>query len=309
MTEENKKFPFFIVMQDSLLLLWFTKADAAFGALAVVLLSVVIVMLGIVLQRQSHNKSNSIVQPDSNTPATSPQYTCTMPTTYHSLPYAKLWIVLGDAFIAEPGWLDTLRSTTKLKTGTSVTLLNVARANSSLADQLRSVSESTLYQTAVASSDSVLAFVSYGVGVLEAGGAVASLSDELDLLLFAANMSFSAIVLIDRPDPIFGGVRVPPTYATCPLLNFPTLQTLAEHATLYTTMHLLYKSLAKRRSCAHIETDLALGQYAWPSVQSKDACAFADCQVYNVLGQALLADLVWKCIASTNEHLSARSVV
>jgi hypothetical protein len=228
--------------------------------------------------------------------------------------------VLGDSFAAGSGvnsdsnWLALLQANVRLHTGRSPTLLNAAARGGSLSQQATAVQQSADYARLLQSGDSALVFVSYGLAEMQAIGAqanVGALADELDSL-FASPSNWSAsliapghaaqfsVLLVLRPDPVYGGVRVPPALATCTTalhsLNYPSVDSARLHRAFYDTQRALYNAAQRQRQCALVDVDRALGEFSWPMAATRSSCAFADCESYNALGHTLFADLIWHCI-------------
>lgn len=241
--------------------------------------------------------------PDASTPA------CVAPPGYTApMQYATVWAVLGDEFAAGVGarsgvtWPELLRATAKMRTGAAVApaVLNAAQQGGSLAQQLAAVLGSPEVQRAVDNREGVLLLVSHGVRKLADGAPLYQVADELGAL---ANATAARTVLIAGPDPLWGGTRIDPALAACPpalaALNYPTLATAGAHRQLYAAQRALYTELARRHGWALVDTDAALGRYAWPYAQTPADAAFGDCEHYSELGQGLLADLLWRCMSSS----------
>jgi len=242
-------------------------------------------------------------------PLGSAGYMCQLPAAYTSLPYATTWVVVGDEFAAGFGvdasvsWVALLRATNKVRAGNTPSVLNVAQQGGGIAQQLAAAQDSQELQQALANREGVLVFVSYGVTKLESEGSDALLYELADELALVANLSLVQgvqVLLVMRPDPVYGGVRVPPALQVCPsaleMLNYPTVQTRATHLSVYAGVREAYVDLARSAAVGLVDVDAALGRYAWPFAATRTDSAFADCTLYNSMGQSLLADMLWHCM-------------
>ncbi len=242
-------------------------------------------------------------------------YMCQLPLSYTALPYATTWVIIGDEFAAGAGvdaavsWVSLLRATNKVRSGVQPAVLNVAQQGGSIAQQAAAALSSSALQQALANREGVLVFVSYGVTKLESevgtnyayGDArLYELVDELAPIANLSHIEGVQVVLVMRPDPVYGGVLVPLALQQCPdalaALNYPTLQARAAHLSIYGAVREAYSVLARSEGVGLVEVDAALGRYAWPFAKVRTDCAFADCALYNSMGQSLLADMLWHCM-------------
>lgn len=249
--------------------------------------------------------------------AAAPQ-ACSLPETMRAATYARTWFVLGDEFAAGQGasvsYLSLLQAQARTLTNANPVVVNaVGDANAqSLPDQVDLVRRTTAYRSLLASTQPALVVVSYGAGLLQRqadrGAQDAALSivmEHLAALTSPGNTSLIPpdrtsqfyVLLLSHPDPTHGGVAVPAECATCPSLNHPTLASRTAHREIYASLRLVYAGLAARHGWAWLDTDVALGSYAWPGAPNCAASAFADCYLYNDLGQSLLASETWKCLS------------
>jgi len=250
---------------------------------------------------------------------------CTWPPHYAASAYARYLIAVGDQFAAGAGvdsalnWLALLRGRAHIEVGADVQLLNAAATGQALAAQVAAVRASAQYAALLAAGDTALVVLSYGVDEMAAVGGTANVGAVADVLAAAlrgsaANASdglvapgheaqFQVLLLL-RPDPAAGGVRVPPALMQCAglqrALNYPTLDDYAARLALYGAQRTLCHGEAALHGYGALDVDAALGAYSWARAGSRAACAFADCSVYGELGQSLLAEAVWRCVTRQN---------
>jgi hypothetical protein len=300
---------------------WLKAANVTCAALGVI---VAMLSLGAVFGQQLTSCGSTRLELPGPSPTPAPGYRCQMP--YTALPYARTWIQLGDSFAAgagatvpaESSWIALLGALARVRLGSRPTIINaVGSAPDSLPEQIRLLRAQPVWQELLAARERVLLFVSYGAEWLQAraelGGQDAALStviEHLALLVGSSNASLIppdaadqfGVVLITHPDPTAGGVFVPAEYAQCSgarTLNWPTLASRAAHDQIYARSGALYthlQALATRNGWAFVDTDAALGAYAWPSARAADGCAWRDCRSYNDRGHSLLAALLWACL-------------
>lgn len=308
-------------MHEALQFFIYLRSSVVLALLATLASLASIVLLSVLLQRNRgslvSSGSSLCPAPSANDPASTitTSYLCKIPAdSYRTIAYSQLWIALGDSFAAGAGvqstsnWLALLQSTAQLHIGSRPTLLNIAASaqGDSLAQQLAALQQSADYARLLQSGDSALVFVSYGTEQMQADGAqanVGALADELDALFVAPVNRTAApfrVLLLLRPDPVHGGVRIPPALATCPTalhsLNYPSVDSVALHRSIYAAQRSLYETLQRKYQCALVDVDAALGAFAWPMALTRSACAFADCESYNALGHTMLANLLWSCM-------------
>lgn len=254
----------------------------------------------------------------SSTPQTASVSSCHVPNAYRAAAYAHTWFVLGDEFAGGQGasssthYVSLLAAQARALTNVDPIVVNAVGDDNAdnLPQQVQLVRRSTAYQTLVQSTQSALVIVSYGAGLLQRqadrGTQDAALSivmehytslytpDNSSLIPSDKTAQFY-VLLVPHPDPTHGGVGVPSECASCPSLNHPTLASRTAHREIYASMQLFLANLATRRGWAWLDTDAALGEYAWPSAPNCESSAFKDCYLYNDLGQSLLAKTLWSC--------------
>jgi len=242
---------------------------------------------------------------------------CHLPAAYRAAAYARTWFVLGDEFAAGQGgvtsYIALLQARARALTNANPVVVNAVGADNAqnLPAQVALVRNTAVYRSLVESTQPALVIVSYGAGLLQkqadrgAQDAALSIVEEHlaalttptnASLIPAAQSSQFYVLLVAHPDPTYGGISVPAECATCPSLNHPTLASRLAHNEIYSSQRLLYANLAARNQWAWMDTDVALGNYAWPSAANCQASAFVDCYLYSELGQSLLANQVWDCL-------------
>jgi hypothetical protein len=262
----------------------------------------------------------------SSSPLSNTGYRCDIPLAYRSLSSAPTWILLGDEFAAGHG------ASNPTQTSYAAALLEMARhagsaaANTNIINaatqhtddlhaQVQALRASSAFASAMQSHEPVLVLVSYGAQWLQqGGGASASLSrlyaqfasalfNGSDALAPAATTTTTttqvSIILIAPPNPFANGVLVPAELTQCSVgeLNHPTVDAYATQRNIYDSVRIMMRSIATRQGYAFVDTDTALAQYAWPTATGRSSSAFADCRLYNDMGQALLAELLWSCFS------------
>lgn len=298
---------------------WLKTANVVCAAMGVI---VAMLSLGALFGQNLVSCGSTRVELPAPSPTPAAGYRCQLPAEYTALPYARTWIQLGDSFAAgagatvpaESSWIALLRALARVRLGNSPTVINaVGSAPDSLPEQIRLLRAQPAWRELLAARERVLLFVSYGAEWLQTRGPDAALStviEHLALLVGSSNASLIppeaagqfSVVLITHPDPTAGGAHVPAEYARCveaPTLNWPTLASRAAHEQIYARDGALYghlQALARRNGWAFVDTDAALGAYAWPSARAADGCAWRDCRSYNDRGHSLLAALLWACL-------------
>jgi hypothetical protein len=288
----------------------------------------VMMMLGIALMHRSGDPARSTRCTCTPANASTPQVDCPspaittaegrrraacyMPEGYLSAALqSRTWVLAGDSFAAAASdrttvpWAQLLQARAEAAFGAAPALINVASQGGTLASQLAAMLAAAEVRAAIAARSGVLLFVSYGIELLETGGIeLDQLSDELELLANRSAALGLRVLLINRPDPIAGGLRVLPSLMMCDeqlrYLNYPTTMTHLMHSAAYLNGATLAVNLSLRYNLALVQPDVLFSDKSLALCKAGDdpfaASFFASCSDYNRNGHARFSAALWSCM-------------
>jgi hypothetical protein len=211
------------------------------------------------------------------------------------------WYVVGDDFMSGNSFTAQLEAlTASLVDNKPISVTNLASTIPVFSDQLEFLATQVNPKRLV---DGVLIFVCYGTGALESQIKAdylrgdASLYVLVDALAPLQNFTQvgAAVVLVLRPDPLCGGLRVPPTMVQCDMtyINYPTLRSYELHMAVRRAVTTAYSLV---QGGLVVNTDALLCNKSLARAPTTADSLFQDCSRYSTFGETEFAKAVWLCV-------------
>lgn len=207
------------------------------------------------------------------------------------------WYVVGDDFMDGNSFTAQLQAlTASLVDNKPVAVTNLVSATPVFSEQLELLTNELSPKRL---TDGVLIFVCYGTGALEDQIKAdylrgdASLYVLVDALAPLQNFTRvgAAVVLLLRPDPLCGGLRV--SLIECPAMTYPTLRCFELHTAVRRAVTVAYSLI---QDGLVVNTDALLCNKSLARAPTTADSLFQDCSRYSTFGQAEFAKAVWLCI-------------
>lgn len=212
------------------------------------------------------------------------------------------WYVVGDDFVGANSFTAQLQAlTASLVDNKPIAVTNIASTAATFSDQLAFLTNEVSPRRL---TDGVLIFVCYGTGALESQIKAdymrgdASLYVLVDALAPLQNFTRmgAAVVLLLRPDPLCGGLRV--SLVQCPApdmsyLNYPTLRSYELHMAVRRAVTAAYSLV---EDGLVVNTDAMLCNKSLARAPTMADSLFQDCSRYSTFGETEFAKAVWLCI-------------
>lgn len=257
---------------------------------------------------QPRNSSSCTTNTASAPPSaiSQPPLACFLPDAYSHAIFARTWVLLGDSFAAgatdgsSASWAQLLHSR-MLALSPDIVLLNLASQGGTLTQQFSAAIAAAEVRASIAARAGVLLFVSYGSEQMDTGSLeLQQLADEFEQLANQSQAFGLHVLLLQRPDPIAGGVRALPDVMQCPdalqHLNYPSLMSQLVHDVAYSSSARLLQSVAQRYGFAIARPDVLFSSRSLALSRSAADTFFQTCSIYNSNGHTNLAAMLWACM-------------